>query len=169
MRLHKVIKRIKNWILYGWKIKRCAKECGVGLRVNAKSIIFSENTHLGNNVNFNGMKILGNGCCVIGNNFHSGENCQIITHIHNYDFGKEIPYDETYINKDVKIGDNVWFGNNVIVLGGVTIGEGAVIQAGAVVVSDIPPCAIAGGNPAIVFKMRDEEHYYRLKQEGKFR
>lgn len=51
---------------------------------------------------------------------------------------------------------------------GVTIGEGAIIQAGAVVVSDIPPCAIAGGAPAKVFKYRNKEHYYKLKQEKKF-
>lgn len=52
--------------------------------------------------------------------------------------------------------------------GGVLIGEGAIIQAGSVVVSDIPACAIAGGHPAKVFKFRDKEHYYRLKEEGKF-
>lgn len=56
----------------------------------------------------------------------------------------------------------------VIVLGGVTIGEGAIIQAGSVVVSDIPDCAIAGGHPAKVFKDRDQDHYHRLKQEGRF-
>lgn len=75
----------------------------------------------------------------------------IITNFHNYNEEK-IPYDSTYIIKDVIIEDNVWLGNRVIVLGGVTIGEGAIIQAGAVVVKDIPPFAIAGGNPAKVFK-----------------
>lgn len=47
-------------------------------------------------------------------------------------------------------------------------GEGAIIQAGAVVVKDIPPYAIAGGNPAKVFKYRDKEHYETLKAQGKF-
>lgn len=32
--------------------------------------------------------------------------------------GKKIPYDETWIDKDVIIEDNVWLGNNVIILGG---------------------------------------------------
>lgn len=82
--------------------------------------------------------------------------------------GGAIPYDDTVITKDVIIGDNVWIGVNVIILGGVTIGEGAIIQAGAVVVKDIPPCGIAGGNPAQVFKYRDIEHYKKLKAENKF-
>ena len=56
----------------------------------------------------------------------------------------------------------------MIVLGGVTIGEGAIIQAGSVVVKDIPPLAIAGGHPAVPFKYRDKEHYYRLKELGQF-
>lgn len=55
-----------------------------------------------------------------------------------------------------------------MILGGVTIGEGAVIQAGSVVCKDVPPLAIAGGHPAIPFKFRDKEHYYKLKKAGKF-
>jgi len=105
---------------------------------------------------------------VIGNNFHSGPGCLIITQNHNYDNGNAIPYDNTYIYKDVKIEDNVWLGSRVIILGGVTIGEGAIIQAGSVVVGDIPACAIAGGHPAKIFKYRDKNHYYKLKKEEKF-
>jgi len=52
--------------------------------------------------------------------------------------------------------------------GNITIGEGAIIQAGSVVVSDIPKYAIAGGDPAKVFKYRDIEHYEKLKKEKKF-
>lgn len=161
-------RRAINWCLYGWRVKRSVRQCGKNLRVNAKSSI-SPNTILGDNVNFNGMNIIGNGDCKIGNNFHSGQNCQIITQNHNYDGGVEIPYDKTIIKKSIVIDDNVWLGNNVIILGNVHIGEGAIIQAGSVVVSDVPPCSIAGGNPAKVFKMRDEEHYYTLKAAGKFR
>ena len=124
-------------------------------------------TILGKNPNFNGMHVYGKGKVVFGDNFHSGIECMIITDYHNYE-GDAIPYDNTNITKDVTIGDNVWLGNRVIILGGVTIGEGAIIQAGAVVVKDIPPYAIAGGNPATVFKYRDKEHYEALKAQGKF-
>ena len=49
-----------------------------------------------------------------------------------------------------------------------SIGEGAIIQAGAVIVNNIPPLGIAGGNPAKVFKYRDMEHYFRLKSNNQF-
>ncbi len=128
----------------------------------------SRNTILNKNPNFNGMIIKGSGIVTIGDNFHSGEGCLIITSFHNYDKGLSIPYDNTVITKNVHIGDNVWFGDRVILLGGIKIGEGAIIQAGAVVVHDVPDLAIVGGNPAKVFKYRNREHYYNLKQKGCF-
>ena len=35
------------------------------------------------------------------------------------------------------------------------IGEGAVVAAGAVVVKDVDPWSVVGGNPAKVIKMRE--------------
>ncbi len=159
---------IRTLLAYFFKrkiVKKC-KSYREPLRVNGYSTC-TKKTFLGKNVNFNGMKIMGCGKVIIGDNFHSGTECQIISEIHNYE-GSKIPYDETYICKDVVIEDNVWLGNRVIVLGGVTIGEGAIIQAGSVVVGSIPKYAIAGGHPARVFSKRDIDHYERLKKEGKF-
>lgn len=125
-------------------------------------------TYLEDNVNFNGLEVNGVGKVTIGKNFHSGAGCLFITQIHNYDSGAAIPYDHTYITKQIRIGDNVWLGSRVIVLGGVSIGEGAIIQAGSCVVSDIPAYAIAGGHPAKVFSQRDIQHYKNLKALGCF-
>ena len=136
------------------------------LYVNGSSTV-TKKTFLGKNINFNGMEIGGCGVVKIGDNFHSGKDCSIITQNHNYE-GEKIPYDETYICKDVIIEDNVWLGNRVIILGGVTIGEGAIIQAGSVVVKSIPKYAIAGGAPAVVFSQRDIEHYKILKSKKRF-
>ena len=151
---------------YTKKIAKRCKTVGLGLRVNAPSSVFGI-IELGNNVNFNGMSIRGTGRCVIGNNFHSGINCTILTSNHNYN-GTKIPYDEEMINKEVIIGDQVWIGDNVLILGGSVIEEGAIIQAGSVVVGRIPAMSIAGGNPARVFKMRDVEHYNKCKGLGLF-
>jgi acetyltransferase-like isoleucine patch superfamily enzyme len=153
--------------LYTRRVRRQCQSCHAHLTVNGKSSV-SKTTSLGKNVNFNGMEILGGGSVVIGDNFHSGRDCLMITQYHNYDTGKAIPYDQTYIFKDISIEDNVWLGERVIVLGGVTIGEGAIVQAGSVVVKDIPKYAIAGGHPAKVFKCRNIEHYQKLKNERRF-
>ena len=64
---------------------------------------------------------------------------------------------------DTVVGHDVWLGYRTLVMAGVTIGHGAVVAAGSVVVADIPPYAIAGGNPARVLRMRyDEEDVARL-------
>ena len=134
--------------------------------VNNKST-FNNNTYVGRNCHFNGVEVTGGGKVTIGDNFHSGSGCMMITQNHNIN-GSALPYDDSYIYKDIVFGDNVWVGNRVIILGGVNIGEGAVIQAGSVVVSDIPPLSIAGGHPALVFSKRDSNHYFKLKKQGQF-
>ena len=128
---------------------------------------FNGNEDFGENVNFNGCKVYGEGKVTFGDNFHSGKSLTLLTTYHNYK-GNKIPYDHTTITKNIIIEDNVWIGMNVTVLGGVTIGEGSIIQAGSVVSSSIRKLSIAGGNPAKVFKMRDEKHYVTLKERGEF-
>ena len=65
--------------------------------------------------------------------------------------------DNSYSKGPIIIGDDVWIGMNVIILSGVHIGKGAVIAAGSVVNKDIPPYAVAAGNPAMVKKYRFDE------------
>lgn len=141
--------------------------CGTHLRVNAKSRVTSK-TLLGHHVNFNGMSIEGGGTVTIGNYFHSGKECIILTSNHNYDHGQAIPYDDSYIHKNVNIGNFVWLGTRVLILGGVNIGDGAIIQAGSVVTKDVPAGAIVGGAPARQFKERDMVHFEQLLREESF-
>jgi acetyltransferase-like isoleucine patch superfamily enzyme len=55
----------------------------------------------------------------------------------------------------VVVADKAWIGFNVSILKGVTIGEGAVVGACSVVTHDIPPYAVAAGNPARVVRWLD--------------
>lgn len=55
---------------------------------------------------------------------------------------------------DVIIGNDVWLASNTVILSGVTIGDGAVIAANTVVVKDVPPYSVVGGNPGKVIKKR---------------
>ncbi len=54
----------------------------------------------------------------------------------------------------IKVGDDVWIGYGATILSGVTIGQGAVIAAGSVVVKDVEPYSVVGGNPAKLLKYR---------------
>lgn len=152
---------------YQMKVEQKALAFQPPLRVNGPSYINGQ-TRLGSNVNFNGLEIVGEAPVSIGSNFHSGVGCRLIAQNHRFRGATHIPYDDTFVRRGIVIEDNVWLGDRVIVLDGVTIGEGAIVQAGSVVVTSIPPCAIAGGHPARVFSHRDREHYDQLKKEGKF-
>ncbi len=90
----------------------------------------------------------------IGRNCLIAANCQIIDgNGHDLSF----PDVENRLNISVNsspivIEDNVWIGANSIILPGVKIGMGSVISANSVVVKDIPPSVLAGGNPAKLIK-----------------
>lgn len=164
----KVRERIKTFF-YGYKIIQKAKTIGTGFFCGGGGCYINKNTYLGDFVHLNGLQIHGEGKVTIGNNFYSGVECLIITQNHDFDTGNAIPYGDGYIYKEVVIEDFVWLGSRVTILPGTKIGEGAIIQGGAVVHGEIPPYAIAGGNPAKVFKYRDIERFKRLKAEGKYK
>lgn len=161
-----IIKKIRK-VFFGLLVRRHHPKIGKACTIN-HYCRFTAHTHIGAHSNFNGMDIQGDGVVTIGEYFHSGRNCLILTSNHNYDFGNAIPYDDTYITEPVTIEDFVWIGSRVIILAGVTIGKGAIVQAGSVVVNDVPAYAIVGGAPARVFKMRDKQHFDKLFEQKKF-
>lgn len=65
------------------------------------------------------------------------------------------------------LANDVWIGSDVIIPGGIHIGTGAILAAGAVVVKDVPPYAVVGGNPAKVIRYRfsDEQIEVLLASE----
>lgn len=162
-----IIKNMNTKYIYGKDVIKTAKKIGKDFFCGGYSNA-NKNTVLLDNVCFNGMTILGKGNVFIGQHFHSGVECLIIAQNHNYDEADAIPYDDRCIYKDIVIDDFVWIGSRVMILPGTHIGEGAIIQGGSVVHGEIPPYAIAGGNPAKVFKYRNIEHFKKLKAEGKF-
>ena len=58
------------------------------------------------------------------------------------------------ITSPITIGEGAWVCAGVFVGPGVTIGAGAVAAARAVVVRDVEPWAVVGGNPAVFIKRR---------------
>jgi acetyltransferase-like isoleucine patch superfamily enzyme len=160
-----VYKFMKKRFFFIVNLRRC-RGLPRDITINGYST-FTKFTVVGSNCHFNGLSIRGDGKVCIGNNFHSGDGCLFITEVHNYE-GEFLPYDQTYITKEIYIGNNVWIGSNVTILGGVSIGEGAIIQAGSVVVSNIGACKIAGGHPAVVFSERNKGTYNERVQNEKY-
>ena len=67
--------------------------------------------------------------------------------------------DELPLKGDTVVGNDVWIGQHVTIMPGVHIGDGAIIGANSVVASDIPPYAIAVGNPCRVTRMRFDDEF----------
>jgi maltose O-acetyltransferase len=59
----------------------------------------------------------------------------------------------------IVIEDHAWIATDAMILKGVTIGRGAVVAAGAVVVKDVRPFAVVGGNPAKEIGTRNIERF----------
>lgn len=90
----------------------------------------------------------------IGNNTQISRNVIIYTANHNIE-SSYIPYDASYIEKPVEIGESVWIGINVMITPGVKIGDGAVIGMGTVISKNVPAGAIVVGAEQRIVKYRN--------------
>jgi len=52
----------------------------------------------------------------------------------------------------IVIEDEVWIGANAVLTAGITVGKHSVIAGGSVVVKNVPPYCVVGGNPAKILK-----------------
>ena len=157
---------IASW-LYGRKIRRVAKSVGRHLTVLKPSTVTPATT-IGDFSGMSDTHIHGAGEVVIGSHTFLSEGTLVFSQNQNYDTDTMLPFGHDWTLKPVHIDDCVWVGVRCIILPGTHIGEGAIIQAGSVVHGEIPPCAIAGGNPAKVFAYRNREHYDELRRQGRY-
>lgn len=115
---------------------------------------YGYNIHIGENFYANFDTCLLDVCEIrIGDNCMMGPGVHIYTATHplhpkDRAAGKEF-------GKPVTIGDNVWIGGRAVINPGVTIGDNSIIASGAVVVKDVPPNTVVGGNPAVIIKEID--------------
>lgn len=96
------------------------------------SVVCEESISIGNRV------IVGCNTIIADTDFHPLDPAQ----------RHEYPLDGT--TAPIVIEDDVFIGMQAIILKGVRLGEGCMIGAGSVVTRDVPPGAIAAGNPAQV-------------------
>lgn len=88
----------------------------------------------------------------IGNNCIIGPGVCIYDHDHVYRNPKVPICKQGFESKSIYIEDDVWIGANVMITKGVNIGRHSVIAANSVVVSDVKPYSLVGGNPAKLIK-----------------
>lgn len=122
-----------------------------------------KHVHLGRYfyANFN-LTLTDDGHIYFGDRVMCGPNVSFITAAHPIE--PSLRAKALQFNRDIHVGNNVWFGAGAIVLPGVTIGDNTVIGAGSVVTKDIPANVVAVGNPCRVMREiseRDHEFYYK--------
>lgn len=76
--------------------------------------------------------------------------------------------DQLPLKGDTVIGNDVWIGQNVTIMPGVHIGDGAIIGADSTVATNIPPYAVAVGNPARVIRLRFDDETIELLERLKW-
>jgi maltose O-acetyltransferase len=141
---------------------------GKNVRIEAGTGIFApERLHIGDDTRIGGKCVLhAVGGCHIGKGCAISLETIIVTIEHSYNAGESLPYDRTRFVKPVYIEDYVWLGTRTCVMPGVRIGEGAIVAMGSVVVQDVPPLAIVGGNPGQILSYRSKEDFERAKSSG---
>jgi virginiamycin A acetyltransferase len=71
---------------------------------------------------------------------------------------------ELPLKGDTVIGNDVWIGYDALLMPGVRIGNGAIIASRSVVVSDVEPYTIVGGDPAKTIRKRFGDELVALLQ-----
>lgn len=157
------------------KLNEAAKQLNIGETIYGKNVKFYPPSHIYNSIIGCYSYVGDNGCvnntvigkfCSIGPNFFCGWGIHPLNGISTspmfYSLRKQNGMTLSKSNKVLEqkkifIGNDVFIGNNVIVLDGISIGHGAVIGAGSVVSKNIPPYAVAFGNPIQIRKYRFSE------------
>lgn len=118
------------------------------------------NIRIGNNVGISGVILSSRSSIEIGDYVKLGGNVRIFDHNY-HSLNPENRRNGLLDSEDVStapvnIGKDVFIGTNAIILKGVSIGDRAIIAAGSVVLQDIPPDEIWGGNPAVCLKKKSQ-------------
>ncbi len=97
------------------------------------------------------------GKCRIGRDTLLGSGVHILSgkNQHHFDNAGTPIKQQGGVFTKVSIGRNCWLGNNSVVMA--NIGDNSIVAAGAVVVNDVPPNSVVGGNPATVIKSLDKK------------
>ncbi|GAB6194653.1 acyltransferase [Desulfocastanea catecholica] len=114
-------------------------------------ITIDEETHIQPRCSISAYK----GSVKIGKRVEIAPNCAFYPYNHAIDPGELIRNQPLISKGDIIIEDDVWLGFGSVILENVCLGQGCVIGAGSIVTKNIPPGAIAVGNPAKIIGHRN--------------
>ena len=98
---------------------------------------------------------MGNSKFIMKRGCLTAEGLVVVTSNHRQHIGQFLQgNNEDNEYKDIIVEEDVWIGINVTLLAGAHIGRGAIIGACSIVTKEIPPYAVAVGNPAKVIKFK---------------
>lgn len=133
---------------------------------------FEKNNVLFNYPEFGDQLIIGKFCSIAsGTKFIMGPANHRISSVTTYPFqvfgglwGERTPPHLSQLphKGDTVIGNDVWIGRESVIMPGVKIGDGSIVAAYSVVVKDIPPYSVVGGNPARFIKRRFDDELIEL-------
>lgn len=153
-----VIIRLKQHLKY-WRAVRMARKKGATIGEDVVMPLSlakkaNKNLTIGNHTSIQTDKIDTRSPVTIGSYVIIGQGTEIITTSHDIN---SPDWEHKYYG--IEIGDYVWLPTNVMVLPSCRkIGYGAVVSSGSVVVNNVEPMAVVGGNPAKEFKKRVRVH-----------
>jgi acetyltransferase-like isoleucine patch superfamily enzyme len=133
---------------YCMTLAECHVDCCIefGTRLNQRGIEIGHRVYIGTNCCI--------GLCRIEDDVMFGSNVDVISGKKQHYFDRlDIPIREQGGELEkIVIGEDSWLGNSSVVMS--NVGKKSIVAAGSVVVKDIPPFSIVGGNPAKILKSR---------------
>lgn len=111
---------------------------------------YNSNVIIGNNSQINPFTVI-YGCkdIFIGDDVMIAPHCTIVSGNHDYkQLEKSMRHSKEFSKGNLIIENGVWIGANCTITDGVKIGNNAVVAANSVVISDVAPYDVVGGNPA---------------------
>jgi virginiamycin A acetyltransferase len=128
---------------YKWSLRKCSLDTNIAFG----TFFVTPDTEVAEFVSIGSYCVIGR--CRIGAWTQIASHVEVTSGRHQHDRDAAGQLSDA-IHGEVEIGSRCWIGASAIVMA--NVGDGSTIGAGAVVVKDIPPGAVAVGNPARVIR-----------------